>query len=584
MDTNTVGKRFANFTDSKESSSSDSIGESESIEIDGTNSSTPPKPNNDGPRVRSGNRASDMFDAHDARVVADIARKKGIVVQNGLPDNSLKAKEIYLEIQQEIKKVLDKKEDKESKFSGCTQIKANLIAANEVLEKLINRDIDHYKGNVATELWTASSGALSYLLTFCTGTLMASALNAPLLSPLIIGICWTLCERFPPMVRATSWSNKHADVSYPEIMYMAMRSSQDWVRQLAGLNSKKFVHDGKVMTAFEILKEYEVFRAWVGKVLSDDLPSHTFTLTYIVRNVSLRLLPVPGFLATLPGKAVSLGSLAFAGLCAGGTAALGFQGIRGCQYKAAHPADQERGETLVKSREIWKKEAEKEEARYALAQIWLENATESHKNGDPEGVVDATMQAVALMEADMDKAIAKSAFWSSLFYEFLCLFRGKAHFGESDNGEVAGKLRQTISGFFAKIACLMPSALFSTFVLPAYATSNDSLMQQLGLLILAPIILILGFGLRKELEIIVSAIMGLVKGVMDVLNHKMGKKDKYMNALNTRAVKTPDVRGSAKIGRGTPVTPMKYRKHAESETSKELSDNSGPGSSSENTV
>lgn len=584
MDTHTVGRRSGNLMVFSQSSSSDSINESESIEIDGPNSSTRQKPNNNGPRVRSGNRASDMFDAHDARVVVDIARKAGIVAQNGLLNDSLKAKEIYLEIQQEIKKVLDKKEGKESNFIGCTQIKANLIAANDLLEKMINSDIDHYKGNVATELWTASSGALSYLLTFCTGTLMASALNAPLLSPLIIGICWTLCERFPPMVRATSWSNTHADVSYPEIMYMAMRSSQDWVRQLAGLNSKKFVRDNKVMTAFEILKEYEVFRAWVGKVLSDDIPSHTFSLTYIIRNVSLRLLPDPGFLATLPGKAVSLGSLAFAGLCAGGTAALGFQGIRGCQYKAAHPADQERGETLVKSREIWKKEAEEEKARYALAQIYLENAKASKETGDLKGVISATTRAVELMKADMDRAIAKSEFWSSLFYEFMCLFRGKAHLGESDNGEVAGKLRQTISGFFAKIACLMPSALFSTFVLPAYATSSDSLMQQLGLLILAPIILILGFGLRKELEIIVSAIMGLVKGVMDVLNHKMGKEDKYMNASNSRAVKTPDVRGSAKIGRGTPGSPTKFRDEAESETSKEWSENSVPGSSSENTV
>ena len=126
----------------------------------------------------------------------------------------------------------------------------------------------------------------------------------------------------------------------------------------------------------------------------------------------------------------------------------------------------------------------------------------------------------------------------------------------------------------------MPSALFSTFVLPAYATSNDSLMQQLGLLILAPIILILGFGLRKELEIIVSAIMGLVKGVMDVLNYKMGTQDKYINASNSRDVKTPDGRGSAKIGRGTPRSPTTFK----NKTSKKLSVDSVPGSSSEDTV
>ncbi|RYZ79048.1 MAG: hypothetical protein EOP06_27905 [Proteobacteria bacterium] len=64
----------------------------------------------------------------------------------------------------------------------------------------------------------------------------------------------------------------------------------------------------------------------------------------------------------------------------------------------------------------------------------------------------------------------------------------------------------------------------------------------------------------------------------------MGKEDKYMNASNSRAVKTPDVRGSARIGRGTPGSPTKFRDEAESETSKEWSENSVPGSSSENTV
>jgi hypothetical protein len=47
-----------------------------------------------------------MFAARDARVLADIVSTRGIVAQNGLPKNSLQAKEIYLEILQEIKKCL----------------------------------------------------------------------------------------------------------------------------------------------------------------------------------------------------------------------------------------------------------------------------------------------------------------------------------------------------------------------------------------------------------------------------------------------------------------------------------------------
>nr|WP_314623187.1 hypothetical protein [uncultured Noviherbaspirillum sp.] len=562
MDTHTVGRRNTQVIES--SSSSDSVSESGGNNIDGTDDSAFPKPTNNSPRVLSGNRAAGMFAERGARVDEPIHLKDGIVEENGLGPASLNAKQLYLMIQTDLKKAIDGESSRFDKYPGE---KDALLKANKILETLINADIDYYKDGLRKELLTASSGALSYLLTFCTGTLLASALNTPLLSPLVIGICWTLCERFPPMMRATSWSNTHADVSYPDIMYMAMRSSQDWVRQLAGLNPKKFIRDGKVMTAFEILKEYEVFRAWAGKVLSDDLPSHTFTLTYIIRNVSLRLLPDPGFLATLPGKAVSLGSLAFAGLCAGGTAALGFQGIRGCQYKAAHPLDRERGETLVKSREIWKAEFEKEKAKYALAEKYLEEAKVDIEQGNLEAVVEKTARVIAFMKADMDKAIEKSEFWRSLLYEFLCLFRGKTLLGESDSGEVAGKLRQTISGFFAKIGCLMPSALFSTFVLPAFASSNDSLTQQLGLLILSPIILILGFGLRKELEIIVSAIMGLVAGVMDVLSFKKTGKDKYKNTLNPGAGKTPAVRNPTGIGGGTPGTPMKFPSNAEDEKS-----------------
>lgn len=483
------------------------------------------------PTVRSKNPGRAMMDDVINRTKEQIMRKEGIITANNLSPGSLNASKAYLVIQKEIRKVLDKKASMFDEYKE--DIKA-LRDAYEILENLINTDIAHYEKGPARELWTATSGALSYLLTFCTGTLLTNAVDMPLISPLVIGICWTLCERFPPMVRATSWSNTHADVTYPELMQMTRRATQDGVRQLAGLKPMQFMQNGKKMTAADIWKEGKLFQAWLGKVVSDDLMSHTFTLFYIVRNVLLRTLTSPGFLATLPGKAVSLGTLASAGLCAGATAALGFQGVRGCQYKAAHPEDVARGETLVKSIKAWKAELNAKEIAAALTEKLAGEKGPKVKRfkGLDEGL--------PLLRADLGRTAAKASCWTTVPHELSCLFRGEIPLGAEDNGEVAAKLQQTISGFFAKVICLLPSAFFANYALPILASPSASLAQQLCIVIIAPVILIVFFGFRKEIELLVLAIIGLLVGIKDVLHYKITGKDELQDAAARIRAKTRD--------------------------------------------
>ena len=550
--------------------SSSSRRSSEDYNVDGTAGHTiiglSPESKKSNPRVYSANPARRMMDDRAVRIDEEIQRRQDDNSANHLSSDSLNKLKAYAEIQKEIRKALD---GEQSDLKQYPDELAAVKEASEYLEELINEDIDYYKTGPSRELLTLSAGAVSYLLTFCTGTLLASGLEMPWLSPIVIGICWTLCERFPPMIRATSWSNKHADLTYPEIMRMTKRAARDWPRQLIGLNPKYFIRNGKKMTASEVRDTCSLFQAWLGKVLSDDIVSHTFTLFYIARNVSLRILASPSFLATLPGKVVSLGSLALAGLFAGGTAALGFQGIRGCSYRAENPGNEARGEILVKSTKIWGAEDDLVAANIALIRRYAMDC----KENDRTEIDDA----IRLMEADRDKASAKSAFLSSLLYEFLCLFQGKSHLGDDDNGEVAGKLHQTISGFFAKMLCLLPSALFITFVVTVFGNPAYSLAQQLSLLTIAPLILILGFGIRKELELAVLAIIGFLEGIVDVASYKITHKDKYQDQKRPVPCRERSPIFSRKTDGGDVQTP-------ESPTSQKLIAKNRPDGARQNTA
>lgn len=342
-------------------------------------------------------------------------------------------------------------------------------------------------------------------------------------------------ERLPPMMRATSWSNKHADVTYPEIMRLTERAARDWVRELFSLNPKCFAHNGKQMTASEVRATHSLFDAWLSKVVSDDLVAYSFSVCYSARNISLKLFTTKSFLGTAPGMALSLGTLGLAGMCAGASNTLGFQALRGRKYKADNPDDCERGETLVKSTKIWAAETTLEEAKIKLINAHV-TARGMENDKDIVG-------ALRLMDADRNKASRKSDLPGSVGYEFSCLFQKKSHLGDDDNGEVAGKRVQTLTGYFAKLTCLLPTALFTTFVVMVFAGPDSSLAQQLGLLIMAAIVLIIGFQFRRELELAFRAIVGLGLGIADGVSYWRGNEDKY----HTRA--TPTTPGPGYIDR-----------------------------------
>lgn len=470
------------------------------------------------PNVYSENPARRMADERLAEIDGEIKRRLENNHANHLSSNSLIKLQAYAEIEKEIRKALD---GGESALHECPKELEDVREAIRICENLINADLEYYKTGCSKELWTLLSGSVSYTLTFCTGTLLASGLNIPLLSPLIIGVCWTLCERFPPMIRATSWSNKHADKTYQEILRMTKRAMREWPRWLSKLEPKYFMHNGKKMTASQVRATYSLWEAWKGKVCSDDLVSHTFTLCYIVRNVLLATLTTEIFLKSQPGMVISLGTLALSGLVAGATAALGFQGIRGCRYRAENPDKPASGENLVKSMKIWDAESYLATAKIALIKKYELN----HAQVEADKLADG----VSLMEADRAKAIAKSSFFSSLRYEFFCLFQKMGHAGDYDHSEVSDNFHQTLAGLYAKMVCLLASAFFITLAVKVFAKPESDLALALGLMIIAPIILIVGFGFRKELEIVATGFIGLNKGCVDVMKYFVTHKDKYQD-------------------------------------------------------
>jgi hypothetical protein len=468
-----------------------------------------------------------MDDDRMDRIVQKADRMHANNVANNLSSASLDVLKAYIDIQKEIRKVLT---GEQSGLEEYPEQLAVVKEANAALEELINSDMNHYRSGPKKQLLNLSSGAVSYLLTFCTGTLLANALDMPWVSLAVIPVCWTLFERFPPMMRATSWSNKHADVTYPEIMRLTERASRDWVRKLFRLNPKYFMHNGKKMTAGEVRATHSLLNAWLAKVVSDDLVAYSFSVCYSTRNIFLKLFATKSFLGTAPGMALSLGTLGLAGMCAGASNALGFQALRGRKYKAENPDDCERGETLVKSTKIWTEETTLEEAKSELIKAYV-TAQGMENDKDIVG-------ALRLMDTDRNKASRKSDIPGSVGYEFSCLLQKKSHLGDDDNGEVAGKRVQTLTGYFAKLACLLPTVLFTTFVVMVLAGPSSSLAQQLGLLVAASIVLIMGFQFRRELELAFRAIVGLGLGIADGVSHQRGNQDKY-HARATQATPGP---------------------------------------------
>jgi hypothetical protein len=437
---------------------------------------------------------------------------------NNQPRDSAKAMERYVAVQQEIMRAI---ESDETIFSHYFEQLNSLRAANKDYERLFERDMAYYRTSPTKHLWNLFAGGMAFTLCFGPGTLTSNALSSPLLALAISPIVWSLTERLVPMLRATSWSNKSADVDFPLILRMQQRKWRDIPRVWGKLEPKKYVFNGESMTASQVRDKLSWTETWRNKVVSDDMTYLCYTASYTARSAILIATASSAFLNTDAGKTLALASLFLAGCAAGASTSISFQTARRNALKSKDPVNWQRGETLVKSREIWRAEATLIKAKIELLKRHRE-AMEKYEIGRLDLVIQA-------MEADLRKARLKSDFFGSIAYEFSCLFQEKRSIGDGNTGEVAGKILELVSGFLGKSICLLPSIVFNLTVAMVFAKDNYPALIRYCVVFALNLILIIGFGGRNDIQHVVRSVIGLLLGLCDVIRSRQNNGDGKYN-------------------------------------------------------
>ena len=252
-------------------------------------------------------------------------------VVNHFPFDRTMALKAQLELMHQMEHAIHKRQ---SLFSGFTAELAELHQSSQVYRDLFERETVYRRTSGTTQAWNLVAGLNGFMLCFGPGTLIASGLKTPWLALAISPFVWTLTERLIPMIRATSWPNKYADQQYPLIMRASMRVVRDFFRQQLGLNGKKYMVNGQVMTASQRRETLSLFQAWKGKVMTDDLVYYWYTFWYSLRNVILLCAATAAFSASNAYLPVSLITLAIAGCLAGASTSLTFQAARRCAHSA----------------------------------------------------------------------------------------------------------------------------------------------------------------------------------------------------------------------------------------------------------
>lgn len=241
---------------------------------------------------------------------------------NNQPRASAKAMERYVAVQQEIMRAI---ESDETIFSQYFEQLNAVRAANKDYERLFERDMAYYRTSPTKQLWNLFAGAMAFTLCFGPGTLTSNALSSPLLALAISPIVWSLTERLVPMLRATSWANKSADVDFPLILRMQQRKWRDIARVWGKLKPKKYMFNGECMTASQIRDKLSWTETWRNKVVSDDMTYLWYTASYTARSAILIATASSVFLNTDAGKTIALASLLLAGCVAGASTSISFQ-------------------------------------------------------------------------------------------------------------------------------------------------------------------------------------------------------------------------------------------------------------------
>ena len=168
-------------------------------------------------------------------------RERDDVLVNNLPPGRLKALEKHIALMHQLDDALI---GKPSRFSEFDPELKNAIEQKNTYGGLLQAETDFYRRSWKTQAWNLVAGGNGFLLCFGVGTVLSNALGMPWLALVISPVVWSITERLIPMMRATSWRNKHADVDYPHIMRVSAQKIRDQVRQMFNLNAKKYMVNG----------------------------------------------------------------------------------------------------------------------------------------------------------------------------------------------------------------------------------------------------------------------------------------------------------------------------------------------------
>ena len=464
-------------------------------------------------------------------------RERDNVLVNNLSPDRLNLLEKHIGLMHQLDNALT---GKPSCFSAFETQLTKAISKKHKYEKLLQAETDLYRTSWKTQGWNLIAGANGFLLCFGVGTILSNALGLPWLALAISPVLWTLTERLIPMIRATSWRNKHADVDYPHIMRVAARKIRDQVRQMFGLNPKKYLVNGKVLIAAQYREILSLFDAWKGKVKTDDLPFFSYSFWYSVRTVILNLCTTPAFLKTPGGMAVSLLSLAVSGVFAGASTSVIAQACRRHAYMKENPATWRNGEFLVKSPNVWRAEKKLLDAQFELLDKFAATGPELIKAADFDF-------SKAALRMEMLKAGMKSERLTSVAYEISRLAQEKSALGEDGFSEVAANRLDALCGLLGKATCLVPAILFNQLVAMKYTSAQFGLPMGVSVAVALNIVLIMGFSFRKELEFPWRYMIELVLACVDALNDARGDIDKYANN-NGAAALEPAVTTTSEVG------------------------------------
>lgn len=393
------------------------------------------------------------------------------------------------------------------------QLKKALKAAHAEYNDLMQeaRDSNH---NICSQeiLFNFLSGANAFLMCFGVGTLAASATGVPLASWAISTALWALTERISPMIRNTTWTNPHADKTYPLLGNLIQRSARNLVRQMAGMPPLQSSDKGDASNDSDDVQLSDIgitgfLKAWLGKMSTEDLPYYFYTLFYGMRYSIVAPLKWPST------SFASLATLLLAGITAGASTATTTHFLRRTLHQQSENGNQFNGQVITKTMAMW----EKELAILKMYQQLFSTYNHTSDTGQQLKGRRIDKKDLVFLKNIIHKSEQKSKFISSILFEIKAMVNVKRDIADQ-RGEVAGKLSEFLAGLLAKASVLGISTAWNYgFTIPMLkatasvggAVDIGAMWGQYGMLILA-------FNARKEFELAYRGVLGLCLGIWDV--------------------------------------------------------------------